>query len=132
MTDIKYLRPPFILSKIINPFVITFGLITVLTVKGRKSDKWIKVPIIPILYKNETYLVAPRGQTQWVRNLRKNAKGMLTEKRKTRNFTATEISGNLQKEVVTFYKQKPSGVKNQFDALPKPEDHPAFKLEFSN
>jgi deazaflavin-dependent oxidoreductase (nitroreductase family) len=131
MADKKYLRPPFILSKIINPFIMALGLMTVLRIKGRKSGKWIKVPVIPIEYNNQTYLVAPRGETQWARNLRKNTKGTLTEKRKTRNFTATEISGNLQMEVVKFYQEKVPGVKSQFQALPNPKDHPAFRLEFN-
>lgn len=132
MADKKYLRPPFILSKVINPFVMAFGLITVLMVKGRKSGKWIKVPVIPVEYRNHTYLVAPRGETQWVRNLRKNTKGKLTKKRKTLSFTAVEISGNLQTEVVTYYQKTVSGVKSQFIVLPNPKDHPTFKLEFSN
>ena len=130
MNDKKYLRPPFILSKIINPFVTAFGLVTVLTVKGRKSGKWIKVPITPVKYKNQTYLVAPRGETQWVRNLRKNNTAKLTEKGKTREFKASEISGNLQSEIVKFYQQKVPSVKSQFTALPDPKDHPTFKLEF--
>ena len=110
---------------------MALGLMTVLTVKGRKSGKWIKVPVIPVTFKGTTYLVAPRGETQWVRNLRTNTKGMLTEKRKTRNFTAEEVSGNLQKDVVTYYQQKVSGVKSQFSALPDPHDHPVFQLVFN-
>jgi deazaflavin-dependent oxidoreductase (nitroreductase family) len=132
MNDKKYLRPPFILSKIINPFVAAFGLVTVLTVKGRKSGKWIKVPITPVEFKGQTYLVAPRGETQWARNLRENTKGKLTAKGKTREFEATEISGNLQNEVVKFYQQKVPAVKSQFLSLPDPKDHPAFRLEFSS
>jgi deazaflavin-dependent oxidoreductase (nitroreductase family) len=130
--DKKYLRPPFILAKIINPLIITFNLVPVLTVKGRKSGKWIKVPVTPLEYKEETYLVAPRGETQWARNLRKNDKGQLTIKGKTKSFQATEISGNVQKEVVTEYQKKVPAVKSQFDTLPDPKDHPTFKLQFTN
>jgi deazaflavin-dependent oxidoreductase (nitroreductase family) len=131
-TDKKNLRPPVILSKIINPFIVKFGLLSVLTVKGRKSGKWIKVPITPVEYKDETYLVAPRGETQWVRNLRKNPNGELTIKGKTREFTATEISGKLQTEVVTIYQQKVPAVKSQFATLPNPKDHPTFIVAFAN
>ena len=130
--DKKYLRPPFILAKVINPIIINLGLLPVLTIKGRISDKWIKVPVTPLEYRNETYLVAPRGETQWARNLRKNTKAKLTIKGKTRDFTATEISGNLQKEVVAEYQKKVPAVKSQFTSLPDPKDHPTFKLEFTS
>jgi F420H(2)-dependent quinone reductase len=128
--DKKYLRPPFILAKIINPLIITFNLLPILTVKGRVSGKWIKVPVTPLEYKNETYLVAPRGETQWARNLRKNSDGKLTNKGKTRNFKAIEISGKLQNEVVAEYQKKVPAVKSQFDSLPDPKDHPTFNLHF--
>jgi deazaflavin-dependent oxidoreductase (nitroreductase family) len=126
----KYLRPPFILAKIINPLIIKLNLVPILTVKGRKSGNWIKTPVTPLEYKGDTYLYAPRGETQWVRNLRKNNKGKLTVKGKTRNFTATEISGNFQKEVVAEYQRKVPAIKNQFMSLPDPKDHPTFKLQF--
>jgi len=128
--DKKYLRPPFILSKIINPLIIQFNLVPILTVKGRTSGKWIKVPVTPLEYNNETYLVAPRGETQWARNLRKNTKGQLTIKSRTRSFTATEISGTVQKEVVAEYQKKVPAVKSQFTTLPDPKSHPTFKLQF--
>jgi deazaflavin-dependent oxidoreductase (nitroreductase family) len=128
--DKKYLRPPFILAKVINPLIIQFNLVPILTVKGRTSGKWIKVPLTPLEYNNETYLVAPRGETQWARNLRKNTKGQLTIKSKTRSFTATEISGNLQNDVVTEYQKKVPAVKSQFTTLPDPKSHPTFKLQF--
>jgi hypothetical protein len=130
-SDKKYLRPPFILSKVINPLIIKFNLVPILTVKGRTSGKWIKVPVTPLVYKENTFLVAPRGETQWARNLRKNDKGKLTIKGRTRNFSATEISNNLQKEIVAEYQKKVPAVKSQFDTLPNPKDHPTFKLEFT-
>lgn len=130
-TNKKYLRPGFLLTKIINPLLIKLNMIPILTVKGRKSGKWIKTPVTPIEYENETYLVAPRGETQCVRNLRKNNKGKLTEKGKKRDFSAVEISGSLQKLVVMFYRERVTITKSQFKLLPDPQDHPVFKLEFT-
>ena len=127
-----YLRPGFLLTRILNPLLISLHLIPVLTVKGRISGKWIKTPVTPIQYENETYLVAPRGETQWVRNLRKNNEGKLTIKGKIRNFQATEVSGALQKSVVIFYQHRVTAAKSQFQSLPDPNDHPVFKLEFSD
>jgi len=126
----KYLPPPFMLSKVINPIIIKLGLLSVLNVKGRKSGKEFKIPVTPLEYKGEIFLVAPRGETQWARNLWVHPIGSLTTKGKTRNFTATVITGNTQTEVVKLYQQKVPAVKAQFDSLPDPKDHPVFKLKF--
>ncbi|HSX09882.1 MAG TPA: nitroreductase/quinone reductase family protein [Candidatus Saccharimonadales bacterium] len=131
-TDQKYLRPPFILSKIINPLIVALRLVPILTVKGRTTGRWINVPVTPLEYKNETYLVAPRGETQWARNLRINANARLTIKGKVREFKTTEVSGTLQKEVVQEYQTKVPAVKSQFLSLPDPKDHPTFRLNFTN
>jgi hypothetical protein len=42
----------------------------VLEVKGRKSGEWRQTPVNLLQYESADYLVAPRGQTQWVKNLR--------------------------------------------------------------
>src|SRR5260370_6141037 len=42
----------------------------VLAVKGRTSGQWRTTPVNLLTYDGRRYLVAPRGETQWVRNLR--------------------------------------------------------------
>jgi len=42
----------------------------VLAVKGRTSGEWRTTPVNLLGYEGRRYLVAPRGETQWVRNLR--------------------------------------------------------------
>jgi hypothetical protein len=42
----------------------------VLAVKGRKTGTWRTVPVNLLNFRGERYLVAPRGVTQWVRNVR--------------------------------------------------------------
>ena len=42
----------------------------VLRVRGRKSGQWRSVPVNLLVLGHERYLVAPRGETQWVRNVR--------------------------------------------------------------
>jgi hypothetical protein len=42
----------------------------VLAVRGRTSGEWRTVPVNPMTVDGERYLVAPRGHTQWVRNMR--------------------------------------------------------------
>ena len=42
----------------------------VLAVRGRSSGEWRTTPVNPLTVDGTRYLVAPRGNAQWVRNLR--------------------------------------------------------------
>lgn len=55
----------------------------VLSVRGRKSGEVRSVPVNLLPFAGERYLVAPRGQTQWVRNLRVAGEGRLRVGRAT-------------------------------------------------
>jgi len=124
----KYLKPPAFLSKFINPLIVTFHLLPILSVVGRKTGKIIRTPIFPFMYKGKTYLVAPRGETQWVRNLRITKKGTIMTFANTREFRAEEIAGKLRSDIVTAYRKKTKIAESEFAAIPDPADHPTFKV----
>ena len=63
----------------------------VLSVRGRKSGEWRSTPVNPLTYEDHRYLVSPRGQTQWVRNMRVARGGRLQVGRRVEAFTATEL-----------------------------------------
>jgi deazaflavin-dependent oxidoreductase (nitroreductase family) len=63
----------------------------VLYVRGRTSGQWRSNPVNVLSYDGRRYLVAPRGQTQWVRNLRVAGGGELRVGRRVEQFTATEL-----------------------------------------
>lgn len=73
-----YDAPSPLMAKIVNPvlcFLIgTIGIniqgAWVLTVRGRKSGQLKSLPVNVLIYQGARYLVSPRGETQWVRNLR--------------------------------------------------------------
>lgn len=76
----------------------------VLSVKGRTSGQWRSVPVNPVTLDGERYLVAPRGNTQWVRNLRAaGGEGELRIGRKTERFTATEIGDDAKPAILRAY-----------------------------
>src|ERR1700730_18895613 len=54
----------------------------VLAVKGRKSGEWRTTPVNPLRVDGTRYLGAPRGNTQWARNLRVVGTGELRIRRK--------------------------------------------------
>jgi deazaflavin-dependent oxidoreductase (nitroreductase family) len=63
----------------------------VLEVKGRKSGEWRRTPVNLLEFEGSRYLVAPRGNTQWVRNMRVSGGGRLVLGRGVEEFTATEV-----------------------------------------
>ncbi len=78
----------------------------VLYVKGRKSGEWRSTPVNPLTLDGTRYLVAPRGNTQWVRNLRVVGTGELRVGRRVEQFRATEIGDDAKPEILRAYLKK--------------------------
>src|SRR6516165_9740902 len=64
----------------------------VLAVKGRTSGEWRTTPVNLLTYEGHRYLVAPRGETQWVRNLRAIGTGELRLGKRAEAFRGRELS----------------------------------------
>ncbi|MCW2566471.1 MAG: hypothetical protein JWN54_568 [Mycobacterium sp.] len=75
----------------------------VLYVRGRTSGEWRTTPVNLLTLDGERYLVAPRGQTQWVRNLRAAGRGELHVGRRVEAFTATELPDGEKPAVLRAY-----------------------------
>jgi deazaflavin-dependent oxidoreductase (nitroreductase family) len=76
----------------------------VLFVRGRKSGEWRSTPVNPLpLHDGTRYLVAPRGNTQWVRNLRVTGTGELRIGRRVEPFRATEIADDDKPAILRAY-----------------------------
>jgi deazaflavin-dependent oxidoreductase (nitroreductase family) len=69
----------------------------VLEVRGRSSGQWRSTPVNLLTLDGERYLVAPRGHTQWVRNLRASGEGRLRLGRRHEPFTAAEVVADAEK-----------------------------------
>ena len=78
----------------------------VLAVKGRKSGEWRTTPVNPLRVDGTRYLVAPRGNTQWVRNMRAAGGGELRIGRKVEPFTATEVADDAKPAILRAYLRK--------------------------
>src|SRR5512147_616145 len=63
----------------------------VLVVPGRRSGEPRSVPVNLLELDGERYLVAPRGNTQWVRNARAAGAGQLRLGRRTEQVVLTEL-----------------------------------------
>ena len=95
----RYVAPGWFTRRVFNPIVAVLARrgISVrgsseLSVVGRTSGEWRSVPVNPLDFEGSRYLVAPRGTTQWVRNLRAARSGQLRVGRRTVAFDASEVS----------------------------------------
>jgi deazaflavin-dependent oxidoreductase (nitroreductase family) len=75
----------------------------VLYVRGRTSGEWRSTPVNLLTLDGDKFLVAPRGQTQWVRNLRVAGGGELRVGRRAERFTATELADEDKPPVLRAY-----------------------------
>jgi hypothetical protein len=77
----------------------------VLYVRGRTSGEWRTTPVNPLTLSDGTrYLVAPRGNTQWVRNLRADdGRGELHVGRRIEPFLATEVADDDKPAILRDY-----------------------------
>ncbi|MGW7266134.1 nitroreductase family deazaflavin-dependent oxidoreductase [Streptomyces sp. NPDC054842] len=77
-----------------------------LSVRGRKSGEWRKVPVNPLPYEGGPYLISARGHSEWVRNLRAAGGGQLQVGRKTQEFTAVELADEEKPAILRTYLEK--------------------------
>lgn len=111
-----------------------------LRVRGRTTGEWRTTPVNLLTYEGTRYLVAPRGETQWVRNLRVAGTGELRVGRRVEDFRATEIDDAHKPEILRAYlKRWKMEVGVFFDGVgPDASDeqlrtiaprHPVFRIE---
>ena len=112
-----------------------------LTVAGRKTGKPMTTPVNPMTFEGAEYLVSPRGNTHWARNLRVAKSGRLRLGGKKRPIrVVAELTDAEKPPVLLAYLQRWAGVtKSHFGISwpdPSPEDvarvcarTPMFKIE---
>jgi len=74
-----------------------------LRVRGRSSGEWRTTPVNLLVVDGERYLVAPRGRTQWVRNIRVAGGGELRLGRRIEPFRAVELPDQDKPAVLRRY-----------------------------
>jgi hypothetical protein len=125
-----YVRPSAMLAKVINPITVALGGKTVLAVRGRKSGKLIKVPMDPPFeWNGNRYLVSPRGDTYWSRNLRAAGEADLRMHHSHEHIHVVEVEGAEHDDVVSAYAGTITcNCRRSMELLPDPADHPVFRI----
>jgi len=147
VTMAYYRKPGWFNSTIFNPAVaamtragISVWGSRVLRVRGRKSGEWRSAPVNLLTYQGQKYLVAPRGLTQWVRNMREAGAGELMLGSRIERFRAHEVPDDLKIPILRAYlKRWKAEVGIFFSGVsansPEPDlkriapDHPVFRIE---
>ncbi len=125
----RYIAPTGF-QKLVNRMVGRLGLAYVLAVRGRTSGQWRTTTVFVLEMDGTRYLVAPRGETQWVRNLRAAGEGELRRRGKLERFRAVELPEQDKPRLIEAYIARwRSIVGKEFEAMPDPADHPVFRLE---
>jgi deazaflavin-dependent oxidoreductase (nitroreductase family) len=141
-----YQRPSWFTTQVFNRIV---ALMTsagigvygsrVLEVPGRRSGQPRRTPVNLLRVEGDQYLVAPRGHTQWVKNLRASGSGRLLLGRRAIPFTATEVADADKPPLLRAYLKRWKWEVGQFFAGVGPEssdavllaiapDHPVFRV----
>jgi deazaflavin-dependent oxidoreductase (nitroreductase family) len=144
---VNYRRPGWFTTNVFNRIVagLTRAGISVmgsrvLEVRGRKSGEPRRTPVNLLVFDGVRYLVAPRGHTQWVRNLRASGEGRLLVGRGSEPFAATELADEDKPPVLRAYLKRWKAEVGVFFAGVGPDssdeelrkiapDHPVFKLD---
>lgn len=109
-TSTRYIAPDWVTRHVFNPIVANLARLGIgirgareLHVKGRVSGEWRTVPVNPLSVDGLTYLVAPRGDTEWVRNLRVAGAGRLRKGRRIDTFSAREVGDEHKVPILRAY-----------------------------
>jgi len=142
-----YNRPGWFDLKIQNPAIAAMTRVgisvwgsRVLRVRGRTSGEWRTAPVNLLTHEGRRYLVAPRGQTQWVRNLRVAGSGELLLGKRIEQFRAVEMGEAEKVPILRAYLKRWKAEVGRFFrgvSADSPEeslrriapDHPVFRVE---
>jgi deazaflavin-dependent oxidoreductase (nitroreductase family) len=143
---VRYQRPDWFTKNIFNPMVAAFTRLglslwgsRILQVPGRKTGEPRRTPVNLMTFEGQRYLLAPRGHTQWVRNLRASGGGKLFVGRRSEDFTAVELEDAEKPDLLRTYLRKWKWESGKFFGGVGPDapeeeirriapDHPVFRI----
>ena len=142
----RYQRPDWFTTNVLNRMVagltrlgVSLWGSRILEVPGRKTGEPRRTPVNLMTFEGQRYLVAPRGHTQWVRNLRVSGGGKLFVGRRSEDFTAVELDDTEKPDLLRTYLRKWKWESGQFFGGVGPDapeeeirriapDHPVFRI----
>jgi deazaflavin-dependent oxidoreductase (nitroreductase family) len=149
LAEVKYKRPGWFTHNVFNRAVRAlsrFGIglagAETLAVRGRKSGQIRTNPVNPFEIDGRTYLLAPRGATEWVRNLRVAGEGELRKGGRARRFRAQEVADADKVPLLRLYVDRWAWEAKDFLGVGKDatddqlreiaHENPAFEISFED
>lgn len=143
----RYQEPDFLTRALVNPavalFTGTLGLSLrgsrILAVRGRTSGEWRTTPVNPLTFEGQRFLVAPRGLTHWVRNIRASGEGVLRKGRRQEPIRVVEVPDEEKVPILRAYLKLWAMETKKFFGLPNADvsdeeiariapNHPVFRI----
>ncbi|MGZ6243376.1 MAG: nitroreductase/quinone reductase family protein [Candidatus Binataceae bacterium] len=145
MAQAQHFLKPSLTERIFNRvfavaigFGIGLGHNYVLEVRGRKSGRIFSAPIDLLEFDGRRYLVAPRGETNWVRNARAAGQVTLCKGRRREEFAVREVGPAQRPVLLKAYLDRFALTVQRYFPLPKEspasefasiaERYPVFEL----
>jgi hypothetical protein len=104
-------------------FLVWIGLIRghfyVLEVRGRKSGKTISLPVDPLDLDGRRYLISPRGESNWVRNVRSAGEVVLARAMRRHRYAVRELPLWKRPPVLKAYLDRFASEVQRFFPIPK-------------
>ena len=140
-------KPDWFTQRVFNPAVAVMTRLgvsvwgsRVLRVRGRKSGEWHTTPVNLLTLDGVQYLVAPRGHTQWVRNIRVSGGGELVLGSRAQAFSAVEVADDQKVAILRAYLRRwklevgmffggVSDISSDEELRRIAPDHPVFRIE---
>ncbi len=149
MTEVEAFQRPSRIETLFNRLLgrlVALGMgpkyMRVLDVRERKSGRLFSTPVNLLELNGVQYLVAPRGNTNWVRNARVAGRVRLRGGRRSFNYRVEEIPSQERPDVLKEYLKKYAReVQRYFSVeagaereafLAIAEEHPVFRLHVTD
>lgn len=145
-SEAHYQRPGWVTNVVFNPLMAVLARLGVsvkgsclLRVRGRTTGEWRSTPVNLLHHDGRRYLVAPRGHTHWVRNLRAAGGGELVLGRRVEPFRGLELGDDEKPPILRAYLERWKAEAGVFFGAVGPDapdgelrriapDHPVFRL----
>ncbi len=108
--SVRYIKPDWFTRTFFNPFValmtrsgVSVWGSRVLRVRGRNSGELRSSPVNLLTFEGRRYLVAPRGHTHWVRNIRASGEGELLLGSKVEPIRVVEVPESDRVPILRAY-----------------------------
>jgi deazaflavin-dependent oxidoreductase (nitroreductase family) len=142
---VTFYRRPMKLTQTFNRFVswlaslgVTSSDTVTLEVKGRRSGRVRSNPVTWVEHDGERYLVSPRGESEWVRNVRAAGGDAEIRHRGRQRVRLEEVPAEERAPIIKAYLEKTATATRQhFGVDPKAElaefeavaaRHPVFRI----